>query len=98
MSYKYKEKIKEDLEYSLAGVSIDYYSSEELIHKQKIKELDHVYAQAAKADEYEAKAKAYDDIRYAMEMQTAIGVSDEDTLIDIEHVIIRLIESGGSDD
>ena len=98
MSYEYKEKIKEDLEYSLEGVSIDYYSSEELIYKQKVKELDNVYAQAAKADEYEAKAKAYDDIRYAMEMQTAIGVSDEDTLIDIEHVIIRLIESGGSDD
>ena len=61
MSYEYKEKIKEDLEYSLEGVSIDYYSSEELIHKQKVKELDNVYTQAAKADEYEAKAKAYDD-------------------------------------
>ena len=62
MSYEYKEKIKEDLEYSLEGVSIDYYSSEELIHKQKVKELDRVYAQAAKADEYESKAKAYDHI------------------------------------
>src|SRR5699024_7533563 len=61
MSYEYKEKIKEDLEYSLEGVSIDYYSSEDLIHKQKVKELDRVYAQAAKADEYEAKAKAYND-------------------------------------
>src|SRR5699024_2708038 len=61
MSYEYKEKIKEDLEYSLEGVSIDYYSSEELIHKQKVKELDNVYAQAAKADEYEAKAKAFDE-------------------------------------
>src|SRR5699024_4743057 len=61
MSYVYKEKIKEDLEYSLEGVSTDYYSSEELIHKQKVKELDNVYEQAAKADEYEAKAKAYDD-------------------------------------
>ena len=57
MSYEFKEKIKEDLEYSLEGVSIDYYSSEELIHKQKVKELDRVYAQAAKADEYEAKNK-----------------------------------------
>ena len=62
MSYEYKEKIKEDLEYSLEGVSIDYYSSEELIHKQKVKELDNVYTQAAKADEYEAKAKAFDHI------------------------------------
>lgn len=62
MSYEYKEKIKEDLEYSLEGVSIDYYSSEELIHKQKVKELDNVYAQATKADEYEAKAKAFDEI------------------------------------
>src|SRR5699024_3955983 len=62
MSYEYKEKIKKDLEYSLEGVSIDYYSSEELIHKQKVKELDNVYAQAAKADEYEAKAKAWDKL------------------------------------
>ena len=57
MRYEYKEKIKEDLEYLLEDVSIDYYSSEELIHKQKVKELDHVYAQAPKADEYEAKNK-----------------------------------------
>lgn len=57
MSYEFKEKIKEDLEYLLEGVSIDYYSSEELIHKQKVKELDRVYAQAPKADEYEAKNK-----------------------------------------
>src|SRR5699024_6241729 len=62
MSYEYKEKIKEDLEYSLEGVSIDYYSSEEIIHKQKVKELEHVYAQAAKVDEYETKAKAFDEI------------------------------------
>ena len=57
MSYEFKEKIKEDLEYLLEGVSIDYYSSEELIHKQKVKEIDRVYAQATKADEYEAKNK-----------------------------------------
>lgn len=63
MRYEYKEKIKEDLEYSLEGVSIDYYSSEELIHKQKVKELDNVYAQAAKAGEYEAKAKAFDELQ-----------------------------------
>src|SRR5699024_7045841 len=62
MSYEFKEKIKEDLEYLLEGVSIDYYSSEELIHKQKVKELDRVYAQAAKADEYKAKAVAFDRI------------------------------------
>src|SRR5699024_6262641 len=62
MSYEYKEKIKEDLEYSLEGVSIDYYSSEEIIHKQKVKELDNVYEQAAKANEYEAKAKAWDEL------------------------------------
>ena len=57
MRYEYEEKIKEDLEYLLEDVSIDYYSSEELIHKQKVKELDYVYAQAPKADEYEAKNK-----------------------------------------
>lgn len=31
------------------------------------KELDRVYAQASKADEYEAKAKAFDELRYIMD-------------------------------
>lgn len=79
MSYEYKEKIKEDLEYSLEGVSIDYYSSEELIHKQKVKELDNVYAQATKADEYEVKAKAWDllteDINFIENEIEEIGLS-----------------------
>lgn len=93
MSYKYEASIKE-------AINIEYHTDFSGF-MNRIKEIDHVYAQAAKADEYEAKAKAYDDIRYAMEMQTAIGVSDEDTLIDIEHVIVSLIErmgSGESDD
>ena len=62
MRYKYKDEIKEDLEYLLEGVSIDYHSSEELIHEQKVKEIDLVYSQAAKADEYEAKAEAFDEL------------------------------------
>ena len=93
MSYVYKEKIKEDLEYSLEGVSIDYYSSEELIHKQKVKELDHVYVQASKAGEYEAKAEAFDAILKAYDE----AFSREHMAGEVSY-IIEIYESGESDD
>ena len=93
MSYEYKEKIKEDLEYSLEGVSIDYYSSEELIHKQKVKELDNVYSQAAKADEYEAKAKAFDAI---CKVYVPLENIDKglDFAVETEKIILKFYESG----
>ena len=52
MSYEYKELIEQAI--------ID--DDRPLDWEGGFKELDHVYAQAAKADEYEAKAKAYDQI------------------------------------
>ena len=52
MSYEYKELIEQAI--------ID--DDRPLDWEEGFKELDHVYAQAAKADEYEAKAKAYDHI------------------------------------
>src|SRR5699024_9850685 len=130
MSYEFKEKIKEDLEYSLEGVSIDYYSSEELIHKQKVKELDNVYEQAAlnkekikqieetykvrysehielkrKADEYEAKAEAFDDIvgKYEGIMKEVrsrkFKVTSDVTLLGLEaEKVIKKYESGESNE
>ena len=51
MSYEYKELIEQAI--------ID--DDRPLDWEEGFKELDEVYAQAAKVDEYEAKAKAYND-------------------------------------
>ena len=51
MCYEYKELIEQAI--------ID--DDRPLDWEEGFKELDEVYAQAAKADEYEAKAKAYND-------------------------------------
>ena len=51
MCYEYKELIEQAI--------ID--DGRPLDWEEGFKELDRVYAQAAKADEYEAKAKAYND-------------------------------------
>ena len=52
MSYEYKELIEQAI--------ID--DDRPLDWEEGFKELDEVYAQAAKADEYEAKAEAFDHI------------------------------------
>ena len=52
MSYEYKELIEQAI--------ID--DDRPLDWEEGFKELDEVYAQAAKADEYEVKAKAFDHI------------------------------------
>lgn len=58
MSYEYKEEILLDI-----GPEPNCnYESESNRYYDKIDELDRVYAQAAKADEYEVKAKAFDRI------------------------------------
>ena len=56
MSYEYKESMKEDLQH-LYEIPTGVWK-----YKEKLEELDEVYAQASKADEYEAKAKAFDHI------------------------------------
>ena len=53
MSYEYKELIEQAI--------ID--DDRPLDWEEGFKELDEVYAQAAKADEYEAKAKAFDELQ-----------------------------------
>ena len=52
MSYEYQKDIKEDI--------LEKYKKHPLNVFKRQGELDHVYSQAAKADEYEAKAKAFD--------------------------------------
>lgn len=61
MSYEYKKSIKRDLEIlnQLREVT-DWRVGKEIGEKQM--ELDYIYAQASKADEYEAKAKAFDEV------------------------------------
>lgn len=59
MSYEYKEEILLDI-----GPEPNCnYESESNRYYDKIDELNHVYAQAAKADEYEVKAKSFDYAR-----------------------------------
>ena len=52
--------------------------------EEGFKELDEVYAQAAKADEYEAKAKAWDKYKAHMESYIAGEVNEEELVSDLE--------------
>ena len=54
MTYKYKESIKNAVN--------EMYSASFVDEENRKNELDYVYAQASKADEYEAKARAFDEI------------------------------------
>src|SRR5699024_7103473 len=57
MSYEYKDEIQDSI--------IQYYDNVLIYNEYTddvLDELDHVYAQSAKADEYEAKAKAWDKL------------------------------------
>ena len=78
MSYEYKGLIEQAI--------ID--DDRPLDWEEGFKELDEVYAQAAKADEYEAKAKAFDRI---VEQRKKTGVI---TLGHHAWEIIREYESG----
>lgn len=53
MKYEYKEYIRDEILSNINHMNI---------LDDALEELDHVYAQAAKADEYKAKAKAFDRI------------------------------------
>lgn len=60
MSYKYNHSIQFDLDH------LSQYEDVVGLEEKK-RELDHVYEQAAKADEYEAKAKAWDLLKLKLE-------------------------------
>ena len=83
MSYEYKELIEQAI--------ID--DDRPLDWEEGFKELDEVYAQAAKADEYEAKAKAWDKYKAHMESYIAGEVNEEELVSDLES---DYFESGGT--
>ena len=74
MSYEYKELIEQAI--------ID--DDRPLDWEEGFKELDEVYAQAAKADEYEAKAKAWDKYKAHMESYIAGKINEEELVSDLE--------------
>ena len=85
MSYEYKELIEQAI--------ID--DDRPLDWEEGFKELDRVYAQAAKADEYKAKAKAYEKIRQVFKNNP--GVKDKKKLWNIYYEsfkVVRELESG----
>ena len=84
MSYEYKELIEQAI--------ID--DDRPLDWEEGFKELDEVYAQAAKADEYEAKAKAWDKYKAHMESYISGEVNEEELVSDLES---DYFESGGYD-
>ena len=84
MSYEYKELIEQAI--------ID--DDRPLDWEEGFKELDEVYAQAAKADEYEAKAKAWDKYKAHMESYIAGEVNEEELVSDLES---DYFERGGYD-
>ena len=88
MSYEYKEEILLDI-----GPEPNCnYESESNRYYDKIDELDHVYSQAAKADEYEAKAKSFDAILKAYDE----AFSREHMAGEVSHIIEKY-ESGDYD-
>lgn len=84
MSYEYKELIEQAI--------ID--DDRPLDWEEGFKELDEVYTQATKADEYEAKAKAWDKYKAHMESYIAGEVNEEELVSDLES---DYFESGGYD-
>ena len=74
MSYEYKELIEQAI--------ID--DDRPLDWEEGFKEPDEVYAQAAKADEYETKAKAWDKYKAHMESYIAGEVNEEELVSDLE--------------
>ena len=88
MSYEYKESMKEDLQH-LYEIPTGVWK-----YKEKLEELDEVYAQAAKADEYEAKAKAWDKYKAHMESHIAGEINEEELVSDLKS---DYFESGGYD-
>ena len=84
MSYEYKELSEQAI--------ID--DDRPLDWEEGFKELDEVYAQAAKADEYEAKAKAWDKYKAHMESHIAGEINEEELVSDLKS---DYFESGGYD-
>ena len=80
MNYEYKEEILSDI-----GPEPNFnYESESNRYYDKIEELDLVYTQAAKADEYEAKAKSWDKYKEHMESHIAGEINEEELVSNLK--------------
>ena len=81
MSYEYKDDVKRVLfeEYRVASDPTVLNTAFNMRD-----ELDEVYAQAAKADEYEAKAKAWDKYKAHMESHIAGEINEEELVSDLK--------------
>ena len=86
MAYKYKESVKNAVN--------EMYSANFVDEENRKNELDQVYAQAEKADEYEAKAKAWDKYKAHMESHIAGEINEEELVSDLKS---DYFESGGYD-
>lgn len=94
MSYEYKALIEQAI--------ID--DDRPLDWEEGFKELDEVYAQAAKADEYEAKAKAFDqtketlkeDVEKLEKLEKDFPLSCQDELENLNNILVLMTryESG----
>ena len=76
MAYKYKESVKNAVN--------EMYSANFVDEENRKNELDQVYAQAEKADEYEAKAKAWDKYKAHMESHIAGEINEEELVSDLK--------------
>ena len=74
MSYEYKESLKEDLQH-LYEIPTGVWK-----YKEKLSELDEVYA----------KAQAFDEIVRCMEYQQAYDLTDSMVMQDIDYAIRKL--------
>ena len=74
MSYEYKESMKEDLQH-LYEISTGVWK-----YKEKLEELDEVYA----------KSQAFDEIVRCMEYQQAYDLTDSMVMQDIDYAIRKL--------
>ena len=74
MSYEYKESMKEDLQH-LYEIPTGVWK-----YKEKLSELDEVYA----------KAQAFDEIVRCMEYQQAYDLTDSMVMQDIDYAIRKL--------
>ena len=80
MNYEYKEEILSDI-----GPEPNFnYESESNRYYDKIEELDLVYTQAAKADEYEDKAKSWDKYKEHMESHIAGEINEEELVSNLK--------------
>ena len=93
MSYEMKDEIIEDVKAHCKTKNKNIAVYPVYHYEDKVEEIHIVYAQAAKADEYEAKAEAFDAICKAYEPLENID-KGLDFAVETEKIILKFYESG----